>query len=1092
MIHLVLFSPLPHPPEIIRPLAAFTRNHEVLTKPTAPSPRKTRISTQPRFNELGVQQLPSSVHSQLFPPPTPPPPELINLSQSHLARHDLLRKSTSHSPPIVLELPTLQGKTLDEHFYKLGMATSEPYLSLAREFALADLPPPPGPGEWVRQSGWTKYYPDGRAPESVYAPEEECVVFDIEVLYNITPFSCMACAASPQAWYAWLSPWVLGESEDDRHLIPLGDPDQHRVVVGHNVSFDRARVKEEYSITQTKSAYLDTMSFHIAASGMASRQKPAWMRHKRDEEIPVGDEGSIAGMSDYVGLGEEAEERWLSRSTLISLKDVAKFHCDIDVDKTVRDQFGILDPAGVRENLDNLLSYCAEDVVITHQVYKKVLPGFLGVCPHPVSFGALRHIAATILPVNRTWETYIDSAEDIYQRLSAGVQEALVKLAQEAMELKDQPDVYNADPWLQQFDWSVQELKMTKTKAGEPERPSSRQKMPGMPKWYKDLFPNAQSDLNLSIRGRVVPLLLKLMWDGHPLIWNNEFGWVFRVPVRKKGKYKEMVKCNIKKVNNELRKDVKYVYFKLPHKDGPRARCGSPMAKSYLQYSENGTLSSEYALAKQALDMNMACSYWVSARDRIRRQMVVWESDINPGITPTDLSAGGIEVGLILPWALPMGTITRRAAESTWLVAANPKPNRIGSELKAMVTAPPGYAIVGADVDSEEIWIASLLGDAQFRLHGGSALGFMNLEGTKNDKTDVHSKTAEMLGISRDSAKIFNYGRIYGASAKFAALLLRQLNPTFTVVAATQIANDLYAATKGRRTSGKGIYDRKFWRGGTESFMFNKLEELVEQEAPRTPVLAAGITQALMRKYLNNNGFLPSRINWAIQSSGVDYLHLLIVSMDYLIRRYNLDARLVITVHDEIRYLAKEEDKYRVAMALQVANVWTQAMFSQQMGIDDLPQKVAYLSAVDIDHVLRKTTDMPCVTPSHLESIPSGESLDITALLEKGVKSFLDPSVVPNEGDLGLERWVYTPREPVMEVEEEPSVLFMKAQITADDAELNVILKEARRKQEEAKENGDEDEPDDKDEEEMSDEEEAGEEEEEEEEDLPKVPPYSR
>lgn len=38
----------------------------------------------------------------------------------------------------------------------------------------------------------------------------------------------------------------------------------------------------------------------------------------------------------------------------------------------------------------------------------------------------------------------------------------------------------------------------------------------------------------------------------------------------------------------------------------------------------------------------------------------------------------------------------------------------LGSELKAMIQSPPGYCIVGADVDSQEVWIASLLGDRHF------------------------------------------------------------------------------------------------------------------------------------------------------------------------------------------------------------------------------------------------------------------------------------------------------------------------------------------------------------------------------------------
>ena len=83
---------------------------------------------------------------------------------------------------------------------------------------------------------------------------------------------------------------------------------------------------------------------------------------------------------------------------------------------------------------------------------------------------------------------------------------------------------------------------------------------------------------------------------------------------------------------------------------------------------------------------------------------------------------------------------------------------------------------------------------------------------------------------------------------------------------------------------------------------------------------------------------MPSRINWAIQSSGVDYLHLLIVGMEYLISVYAIDARLVLTVHDEIRYLVKDADAYRAALALQISNLWTRAMFSEQLGVNDIPQ----------------------------------------------------------------------------------------------------------------------------------------------------------
>lgn len=1001
-----------------------------------------------RYNEIGVQQISSHVHSQVFEnAPTPPTKELVDLSKKHLSRHELLGKNVDNIPPIGFDLPPLQGKTLDEHFYRLGMNAAEPYLTLAREFSRVS--PPEKPRRWVQRSGWTKYYPDGRT-EAVNAPEEPLLTFDTEVMWKQNPFAVMACAVSPTAWYAWLSPWLLGESQSERQLVPLGDPSTPRIIVGHNIGYDRARVRDEYDLQQTKNFYLDTMSLHVAVNGMCSRQRPTWMRHRKNQEMKnrIASEPSspaLASLLESKLLNEEEEELWVGRSSVNSLRDVAKFHCNITIDKAQRDQFGELDRDGVLRKLDELLDYCAADVAITHQVFKKVFPNFTDVCPHPVSFAALRHLSSVILPVNRSWESYLSNAEATYQRLSDAIQQRLIKLMEGALELKSDRDRYTNDPWLRQLDWSGQEVRMIKgKKKGDPPRPAARQKKPGMPKWYKELFTKKDQPINLTVRTRIAPILLRLSWDGYPLIWSDKYGWTFRVPLKDTHKYsnKPVVQCDMfDEKNLSLKDDREAIYYKLPHKDGPAARCANPLAKGYMQYFENGTLSSEYAYAKEALEMNASCSYWISARDRIMSQLVVYRNDT----AKTSGEDASRDLGFILPQIIPMGTITRRAVENTWLTASNAKKNRVGSELKAMVQAPPGYCFVGADVDSEELWIASLVGDAQFRLHGGSAIGFMTLEGTKAEGTDLHSKTAKILGISRNNAKVFNYGRIYGAGVKFASTLLRQFNPNISDRECTEIAERLYGETKGKKTTRKVLHERSFWRGGTESLVFNKLEEFAEQERPRTPVLGAGITEALMRRYINKGSFMTSRINWAIQSSGVDYLHLLIISMDYLIRRFNLRARLAITVHDEIRYLVKDEDKYRAAMALQVANLWTRAMFSQQVGINDLPQSCAYFSAVDIDHVLRKEVDMDCVTPSHPNPIPHGESLDIVQLLEKGKLSYLDPNIQPDHVPQ-LGHLKYTPRQSVMDsVKSAENLIFLKAQIASDDKELRDILKEIKK-----------------------------------------------
>jgi DNA polymerase family A len=127
---------------------------------------------------------------------------------------------------------------------------------------------------------------------------------------------------------------------------------------------------------------------------------------------------------------------------------------------------------------------------------------------------------------------------------------------------------------------------------------------------------------------------------------------------------------------------------------------------------------------------------------------------------------------------------------------------------------------------------------------------------------------------------------------------------------------------------------------------------------------------------------MTSRVNWIVQSSGVDYLHLLINAMEYLTRVYEIRARLCISIHDELRYLVKEEDQYRAALALQVANLWTRALISYKMGLVDLPVSVAFFSGVDIDTVLRKEVSTTTVTPSNPNPVPPGVSLDMYELLK--------------------------------------------------------------------------------------------------------------
>lgn len=355
--------------------------------------------------------------------------------------------------------------------------------------------------------------------------------------------------------------------------------------------------------------------------------------------------------------------------------------------------------------------------------------------------------------------------------------------------------------------------------------------------------------------------------------------------------------------------------------------------------------------------------------------------------------------------------------EPTWLTASNAKEQRIGSELRSMVQSPPGYKLVGADVDSQELWIASVLGDAYAaQTHGATPLGWMTLSGTKADGSDMHSVTAKAIGINRDQAKVINYARIYGAGQQFAVQLLKQFNPTISDGEAKSKAHRMFLMTKGKKCFrilqeykeefedipytqrdavrlaglyGKQIlemFEKPKWEGGTESAMFNRLEEIASEQTPMTPFLKSRLSRALEPAQGLEDRFLPTRVNWVVQSGAVDFLHLMLVCMRWLMQD---KIRFCISFHDELRYLVKEEHTYKAALAMHITNLMTRAFCSSRIGLNDLPQSVAFFSSVEVDTVLRKEATLDCKTPSNPHGlqkgygIPVGESLDVKMAIEK-------------------------------------------------------------------------------------------------------------
>uniref|UniRef100_A0A673TT22 DNA polymerase subunit gamma-1 n=1 Tax=Suricata suricatta TaxID=37032 RepID=A0A673TT22_SURSU len=1094
--------------------------------PPAPS---SEGGQQQRHSPLHIQMLSRGLHEQIFGRGAEMPGEAaVRRSVEHLQRHGLWGQPATPLPDVELRLPPLYGGGLDQHFRLLAQKQSLPYLEAANSLLRARLPP--RPPSWAWAEGWTRYGPAGEA-EPVAIPEERALVFDVEVCLAEGTCPTLAVAISPSAWYSWCSrrlveerySWTSRLSPAD--LIPLEVPAraggpaqrdwQEQLVVGHNVCFDRAHIREQYLIQGSHMRFLDTLSMHMAISGLSGFQRSLWMaakQGKRKARHPTqrGQKSHNKANGPVISSWD-----WLDISSVNNLADVHSLYVGgPPLEKEPRELFVKGSMKDVRANFQDLMQYCAQDVWATYEVFQQQLPLFLERCPHPVTLAGMLEMGVSYLPVNQNWERYLAEAQSTYEELQREMKKSLMDLANDACQLVS-GERYKEDPWLWDLEWDLQEFKQKKVKRKRKEPtaasllPTEGAGAPGDPKDQED--PGPPSEEEEAQRGVMARTCLEHLkgtvetlpkrpqhLPGHPgaieslyrkhcleqgkqqpepqeagladeflladggAMWQTveELGCLEAVAEAEAEAEARTERCGAAVPvqppaltaaggprasqpayhhGNGPYNDVDIPgcwFFKLPHKDGSSYNVGSPFAKDFLPKMEDGTLQAGPggASGPRALEINKMISFWRNAHKRISSQMVVWlpRSALPRAVTRHPHYDEEGLYGAILPQVVTAGTITRRAVEPTWLTASNARPDRVGSELKAMVQAPPGYVLVGADVDSQELWIAAVLGDAHFAgLHGCTAFGWMTLQGRKSRGTDLHSKTAAAVGISREHAKVFNYGRIYGAGQPFAERLLMQFNHRLTRQEAAEKAQQMYAVTKGlrryrlsdegewlvrelelpvdrtedgwvslqdvrriqREASRKSHWKKwevvaeRAWMGGTESEMFNKLESIATSDAPCTPVLGCRVSRALEPAAVQGE-FMTSRVNWVVQSSAVDYLHLMLVAMKWLFEEFAIDGRFCISIHDEVRYLVREEDRYRAALALQVTNLLTRCMFAHKLGLNDLPQSVAFFSTVDIDQCLRKEVTMDCKTPSNPTGmerrygIPQGEALDIYQIIE--------------------------------------------------------------------------------------------------------------
>ncbi|GFY73036.1 DNA polymerase subunit gamma-1 [Trichonephila inaurata madagascariensis] len=244
--------------------------------------KTTEENQNARYNPINIQMLSQGLHHQIFgnKPDFILDDKTLMEVISHLKQHNLWQAKASTLPDVDFKLPKLHNSNIIEHFNHIATEQLKDYKMLLLDLVNSELPPIPK--NWKFHRGWMQYDSSGKS-QSVDFPEESALVFDVEVCMKEGNFPTIATAVSKKHWYLWCSERL---TEDQ---IKNGFQE---LLVGHNVAFDRAFVKEQYFLEQTKTAFLDTMSLHMCVSGLTGMQRAMSLASKKKKSTSDESENS--------------------------------------------------------------------------------------------------------------------------------------------------------------------------------------------------------------------------------------------------------------------------------------------------------------------------------------------------------------------------------------------------------------------------------------------------------------------------------------------------------------------------------------------------------------------------------------------------------------------------------------------------------------------------------------------------------------------------------------------------------------------------------------------------------------------------------
>jgi DNA polymerase gamma 1 len=533
-------------------------------------------------------------------------------------------------------LPDLEADTIQEHFKKISESLVGEKSEVMKDFANSSAPRVPQ--NILNKKGWVRY-----AAEEISIvpyPLEDIFIFDCETFVKGSNFGhpILATAVSDKAYYIWMhESYVNPNIEYEPTLVPVG---KNKIIIAHNVAFDRARTEEAYLLAEDVNFWFDTMSAHINVSGLASGQR--WYFLQKNNKWNL------------------SRPQWSDKGCLNNLIDCYNFHCHPIVplepeDKKIRDIFVVSETMEeIVRYKEDLNRYALNDVKITYELYSILFLKYLQSNPSLTTLLGHFAIGSAQLPVVDDWDKWFADCEHQWEKSIARQEEILGEMADELytdwsagfIEPED-------DPWLSQLDWSMDTKVSKNGKVG---------KYYMIPAWYKPRIKTGKP-MEISTKNRLSHILLRLKWDGKPIKYFTDMGWCYM-------------------------DDEQGDYVRIPHTQGEGVNVGGVLTKDYVEDFESGMLSSDSEAAKELISLSVNVAYWTSVRSRVLEQFV--KKVENPL---------GSSCNLIVPATVPHNTSTNRAGENLWLTVPDPKYLKIGSEIKTRVQAPDGWVFVQSDFD---------------------------------------------------------------------------------------------------------------------------------------------------------------------------------------------------------------------------------------------------------------------------------------------------------------------------------------------------------------------------------------------------------